>query len=310
MSKSPQINKFIEFFNSNASGVLSTITNQPVNFELNDYSPFNFDVLSQLIEIPCILISMSFSGDQNFHLQMIMDKKSVAVLSDLMMLGDGDVEYNPEDHNDAMKEMVNQILGSMTAEFSGDGINLVGTVLEAELTDMEIQRDFMVDNNLANLEFSLLGKNFIAFLVFDAQAESSIDIAVVSDEPAYDSPALKSSPQNDKQEDPVRVSRAQFSEFEQVRPSSGKNINIDLLLDVVLPVTVDLGRKDMKIKEVLEIGQGSVVELDKLAGEMVDLLINGKKFAVGEVMVADENYAVRIVNLVSREERIKSLGSE
>jgi flagellar motor switch protein FliN/FliY len=310
MSKSPQINKFIEFFNSNASGVLSTITNQPVNFELNDYSPFNFDVLSQLIEIPCILISMSFSGDQNFHLQMIMDKKSVAVLSDLMMLGDGDVEYNPEDHNDAMKEMVNQILGSMTAEFSGDGINLVGTVLEAELTDMEIQRDFMVDNNLANLEFSLLGKNFIAFLVFDAQAESSIDIAVVSDEPAYDSPALKSSPQNDKQEDPVRVSRAQFSEFEQVRPSSGKNINIDLLLDVVLPVTVELGRKDMKIKEVLEIGQGSVVELDKLAGEMVDLLINGKKFAVGEVMVADENYAVRIVNLVSREERIKSLGSE
>lgn len=310
MSGSPKIQKFLEFFNSNASGVLSTITNQEVTFKLNDYSAFNFEAISQQIEIPCILITISFSGDQNFLLQFIMDKKSVAMLADLMMLGDGEVEYNSEEHNDAMKEMVNQILGSMTAEFSGDGVSLVGTVTEAELTDMEIQRDFMFDNNVASLEFSLLEKTFITYLVFDSQAETSLESSMVLDENVKDDPAPRTAIKNDKPEEPVKVARAQFSEFEEVRPSSGKNINIDLLLDVVLPVTVELGRKDMRIKEVLEIGQGSVVELDKLAGEMVDLLINGRKFAVGEVMVADENYAVRIVNLVSREERIKSLGSE
>jgi len=134
--------------------------------------------------------------------------------------------------------------------------------------------------------------------------------AFADDVPSFSSNQATFNSAPKKQEEPVRVSRAQFSEFEEVRPSSGKNINIDLLLDVSLPVTVELGRKDMKIKEVLEIAQGSVVELDKLAGDLVDLMINGKKFAVGEVMVADDNYAVRIVSLVSREERIRSLGSD
>ena len=66
----------------------------------------------------------------------------------------------------------------------------------------------------------------------------------------------------------------------------------------------------MRIKDILDLGQGAIVELTKLAGDLVDLYINGKKFAVGEVMVVDENYAVRIVNLISREERIRSLGPE
>ena len=63
----------------------------------------------------------------------------------------------------------------------------------------------------------------------------------------------------------------------------------------------------MKIKEILELGQGSVVELDKIAGDFVDIMVNGKKFAVGEIMVVEENFAIRIVSLLSREDRIKSL---
>ncbi|MDD2649519.1 MAG: flagellar motor switch protein FliN [Candidatus Cloacimonetes bacterium] len=309
MSNSPQIKKYIEFFINNASGVLNTITNQIIDFNVVEFGDFDFSKIQSNIEIPCIALSITYSGSASFQLQLIMDKESVAIFADLMMLGDGDTDYIPDEHNDAMKEMCNQILGSMTAEFAGEDVNLSGTVSEIELTDMEIQQNFLIDSKMQELTFTVIGKTFSCFLVFDDQAIASINASFeVDDTPAYqpDKPSFKDS----IQQEPVRVSRAQFSEIEEVRPSSGKNINIDVLMDVVLPVTVELGRKDMKIKEILEIGQGSVVELDKLAGDLVDLMINGKKFAVGEVMVADENYAVRIVSLVSREERIKSLGQD
>jgi flagellar motor switch protein FliN/FliY len=311
MNASPQINRFIEFFTSNASGVLGTITNQSINFDITGFDDFDFSQINAGIEIPCVLLSIMYTGQQNFQLQLVIDKNAVSTLADLMMLGEGEAEYIPDEHNDAMKEMCNQILGSMTAEFSGEGINLTGNVGDIELTDMEIQQDFFIDNKMLTLQFSVVGKKFQCYLIFDNQSIESINNSFSADDvPSFSSNQTSFNSAPKKQEEPVRVSRAQFSEFEEVRPSSGKNINIDLLLDVSLPVTVELGRKDMKIKEVLEIGQGSVVELDKLAGDLVDLMINGKKFAVGEVMVADDNYAVRIVSLVSREERIRSLGSD
>ncbi|HPM01754.1 MAG TPA: flagellar motor switch protein FliN [Candidatus Cloacimonadota bacterium] len=311
MNASPQINRFIEFFTSNASGVLGTITNQSINFDITGFDDFDFSQINAGIEIPCVLLSIMYTGQQNFQLQLVIDKNAVSTLADLMMLGEGEAEYIPDEHNDAMKEMCNQILGSMTAEFSGEGINLTGNVGDIELTDMEIQQDFFIDNKMLTLQFSVVGKKFQCYLIFDNQSIESINNSFSADDvPSFSSNQATFNSAPKKQEEPVRVSRAQFSEFEEVRPSSGKNINIDLLLDVSLPVTVELGRKDMKIKEVLEIGQGSVVELDKLAGDLVDLMINGKKFAVGEVMVADDNYAVRIVSLVSREERIRSLGSD
>ncbi|MBP7564298.1 MAG: flagellar motor switch protein FliN [Candidatus Cloacimonetes bacterium] len=311
MNASPQINRFIDFFTSNASGVLGTITNQSINFDIAGFDDFDFSQINTGIEIPCVLLSIMYTGQQNFQLQLVIDKNAVSTLADLMMLGEGEAEYIPDEHNDAMKEMCNQILGSMTAEFSGEGINLTGNVGDIELTDMEIQQDFFIDNKMLTLQFSVVGKKFQCYLIFDNQSIESINNSFSADDvPSFSSNQTSFNSAPKKQEEPVRVSRAQFSEFEEVRPSSGKNINIDLLLDVSLPVTVELGRKDMKIKEVLEIGQGSVVELDKLAGDLVDLMINGKKFAVGEVMVADDNYAVRIVSLVSREERIRSLGSD
>ena len=75
-----------------------------------------------------------------------------------------------------------------------------------------------------------------------------------------------------------------------------------------LEVRVELGRTNMKIRDVLNLGSGSVVELDKLAGEPVDLLVNDVIFAKGEVVVIDENFGVRITDILSLDDRIKSLG--
>ena len=105
-------------------------------------------------------------------------------------------------------------------------------------------------------------------------------------------------------------SMASPAEFQQLSPTPGAarpSQNIDLLLDVKLPIAIELGRTEMPISEILALGPGSVVELDKLAGEPVDLLVNGKIVARGEVVVVDENFGVRITMLMSPQERLKSL---
>lgn len=105
----------------------------------------------------------------------------------------------------------------------------------------------------------------------------------------------------------VEVQKAQFqplhSSAEYDHPK-----NIDLILDVPLEISVVLGRTKKSIKEILSLGTGSLIELDKLAEEPVEILVNGKKVAYGEVVVVDENFGVRITSIVSNAERIQSLG--
>jgi flagellar motor switch protein FliN/FliY len=90
------------------------------------------------------------------------------------------------------------------------------------------------------------------------------------------------------------------------RPAREESRNIELLMDVSLQVTVELGRTRKQIRDVLSMGPGSVLELDKLAGEQVDVLVNGKLIAKGEVVVIDENYGVRITDIISPVERVQS----
>lgn len=84
---------------------------------------------------------------------------------------------------------------------------------------------------------------------------------------------------------------------------------IDRLMDVNLPVSIELGRTQLSISEILKLGSGSIVELDKLAGEPVDILVNNVTLAKGEVVVLDEHFGVRITSLVSRRERVNRLGA-
>jgi len=83
--------------------------------------------------------------------------------------------------------------------------------------------------------------------------------------------------------------------------------NLDLLLDVNLQVTVELGRAGLKFREVLNLAPGSVVELDRQTSEPVDILVNGSLLATGEVVVVDDHFSVRITKLLNRVERLKKV---
>ncbi len=104
----------------------------------------------------------------------------------------------------------------------------------------------------------------------------------------------------------VPVQPAQFTPLSS-EPVAVNDANIGLILDVPLQVTVELGRTKKSIKEILELSNGSIVELDKLAGEPVDIHVNGKLLAKGEVVVIDENFGVRITDIVSPLERAQKL---
>lgn len=97
--------------------------------------------------------------------------------------------------------------------------------------------------------------------------------------------------------------------FPQMHESGDKGAkgSIDLLLDVKLPVSVELGRAEMQIKEIVAFSPGTVVELNKMAGDMVDILVNGRVVAQGEVVVVDEHFGIRITHLLSPAERVRSL---
>ncbi len=103
------------------------------------------------------------------------------------------------------------------------------------------------------------------------------------------------------------VRMAQFAELTPA-PTGQPGYNIDLLLGVNLQVAVEIGRTTLAIRDVLALTQGSIVELDKLAGEKVDVLINGRPIAQGEVVVVDENFGVRITDVVSRQQRLTPAG--
>lgn len=104
----------------------------------------------------------------------------------------------------------------------------------------------------------------------------------------------------------IPVQPAQFTPL-STEPVAVNDANIGLILDVPLQVTVELGRTKKRIRDILELSTGSIVELDKLAGEPVDILVNGKLLAKGEVVVIDENFGVRITDIVSPLERTKNL---
>ncbi|CAM3438998.1 MULTISPECIES: flagellar motor switch phosphatase FliY [Saccharibacillus] len=105
----------------------------------------------------------------------------------------------------------------------------------------------------------------------------------------------------------VNVQPVQFGNLQNGGYGAADENNLGLLMDIPLKVTVELGRTQKQIKDILELSQGSIVELDKLAGEPVDILVNNKLIAKGEVVVIDENFGVRVTDIVSQWDRIQNL---
>lgn len=125
--------------------------------------------------------------------------------------------------------------------------------------------------------------------------------------PPQGMPYPQAPPQNSAPNRNVNVQPVQFANLSAGAFGNIDENNLNLLMDIPLRVTVELGRTQKQIKDILEMSQGSIIELDKLAGEPVDILVNNKLIAKGEVVVIDENFGVRVTDIVSQWDRIQKL---
>lgn len=125
-----------------------------------------------------------------------------------------------------------------------------------------------------------------------------------------EAPPVQSPPPADRMQQPAQPEKeVQAAEFVPLmdKRDSGPNVDLDLFMDIPLSVTVELGRTEKSIQELLSISPGAVIELDKMAGEPVDILVNQKRIARGEVVVVDENFGVRVTEIYNEEVRLTKL---
>jgi flagellar motor switch protein FliN len=111
------------------------------------------------------------------------------------------------------------------------------------------------------------------------------------------------------QADGEQQKETETASFDELTDESGsnKNVNMDAILDVPVTISMEIGRTRINIRNLLQLNQGSVVELDRLAGEPMDVLVNGTLIAQGEVVVVNEKFGLRLTDIISPSERVKRL---
>ncbi|GBU23139.1 flagellar motor switch protein FliN [Fibrobacteres bacterium R8-0-B4] len=315
-----------ELFCKQASSVLGTAAARTV--DVNSESCAKADYNAAKAKLPGNLISLTLplvSGLEG-EMYLIMDKKVAGVLVDLMMMGDGTAPYTDES-KDAISELFNQVMGAFSTALGGDLGESVsaGNVSVSEFNFASPPFDATTtDMGMAKFNVTGLASSYITVLIPNAFGDEIVEKKV-----AKSSPAMADLNVGISQSEMDALTNMSMSNFDssggggggsfgaqQFAPPpppprqstyDGPKENIDLLLDVELDINIELGKSELSIKRILELAPGSIVELDKMAGEPVDLIVNNKVVAKGEVVVVDENFGIRIVSLLSAEDRVKSL---
>jgi flagellar motor switch protein FliN/FliY len=294
---------------------------------LGDPSPFLYSMTWEGLEIPAALV---------------LNGRGALMLADLMMGGDG--KDLPPEMNDlylsAAQEGLSQFLGTALADLSRllSGKKVVPRGVSATLPHEEwrpfgeMDREEKIWAVRYNVEIHDIG-SFDVWLLTTLDASNKLaeelNKAVQS---AAKEEAAKPEPHEPRpstaQTEPAPPPRAgggavvgagatsvpveaRPAAFLPLRPDEEPELkgvgNLDLIVDVPLRITVELGRTRKTIGEILNMGPGSVIELEKMAGEPVDILANGKLIARGEVVIIDESFAVRVTEIASKADRIRSI---
>ena len=138
----------------------------------------------------------------------------------------------------------------------------------------------------------------------DTGAESDWG-AALAEQAAVEQPGP--SIKKDKPSPAASVKKAAFEDFQDEGRTGSEEVNLEVILDLPVTIAMEIGRTRIPIRNLLQLNQGSVVELDRLAGEPLDVLVNGTLIAHGEVVVVNEKFGIRLTDVISPAERIKKL---
>ena len=241
-----------------------------------------------------IIAEVPFSGGCEGSMRALASKDGFASAIDLMLGGKGWTD----DYKDAVAELFNQISGAFSTELGGK----IGSSVSAGATAI-----------LDDAGCEAFEGDYTAFCKITIDGISPITMLISPDETLLGNLSdyfggKKEAPSAEFNASPTEpVNMSGNVAIENSFSAKAPKINVDMLLDIELEVAIELGKANVAIKKVLDFAPGALIELDRFAGEPVDLLVNNKIVAKGEVVVIDENFGVRIISLVSPEERIRSL---
>ncbi len=258
-----------------------------------------------------VQVGMDFTGSLRGRNLILFGMNEAGIIASLMM---GDDSGSPpselsEAHQSTLQEFVSQMLSSCATQFADRKGGSVGTTPPAiSISSGSAELQLPAGAELVKITYNINIENLV-----NSKFYHVMDIGLASElvraAPSGGGGGMQTqfAPQQQMASQSigaVGVSPVKFPPLGEGLPA-GLGPNINLLLDVRLTLTVELGRTTMLVKDILGLGEGSIIELDKLAGEPVDLLVNGKLIARGEVVVIDENFGVRVTDIVSPAERIE-----
>lgn len=321
---------------------LSTLLNQRVEITTPTLSVIERDRIEEVIQEKNVAVHVDYTEGIRGKNMLMIKENDAKIIADLMMGGDGTgggTELS-DLHLSAVQEAMNQMMGSAATSMSTlfqqkvdisppsiDVLGLPPKKLDQFEEDIIIEVSFhlsvgnLIDSNMIQLIPLSFAKEMIQQILYpEAKAvhSSVVEETVVTpiQEVAAQTTATSEADRIPNSQSPTQttananVQKVEYAAFSEKPAASGIGSgsgNIDMLFDIPLGITVELGRTEMQIRKILELGPGAVIQLDKLAGEPVDILANHKLIAKGEVVVIEENFGVRITDIISPVDRLTKM---
>ncbi len=280
---------FMKLFEDETVGTIEALVGMAPTLSLKEKQELS--IISNIIP-PIVLIKIKVSGDVEANVMVALPPNLCASLSDMMMGEEAsDREDVSEDDLDATKEIVSNIFGAIANTLSAQKEI---PVLSFAIDDIE----FVDSEEEVSLE------SFSSMFVYDFEMESLKSIiSFIIDEKLQN--ALFGPPKTaQSDEDNFLLNDSSLS---NMKLNNEEMNNISLIMDVKLPVKVRIGKKRMLLKDVLNMDIGSVIELNQLANDPLEILVDNNVIAQGEVVIVDGNFGVQITTIGTKRERLEKL---
>lgn len=327
---------------STAATTLSSILNHRVLITTPRVSVVSFKQIIEECTIPKVVANIEFKEGLKGNNFLMVDIGDAAIIADLMMGGDG-TNANKELTEleiSAVAEAMNQMIGSASTSMA----TMLSRTIDifppdVSVWDNEQSAEHSIKSsggNICKIAFDLTVEGLIQSEIMQIYTmETAKEIVSIMMNEIEEAQPVKEEPTKEERaketiEDPVEEDEIEPEQVSHTPPkeeTNGKVIvqkpvfqdlnqegenrkaprNLDLIMDVPLEFSVVLGKSKKTIKEVLSFNNGSVIELNKLADEPLEIYVNGKLIAEGEVVIINENFGVRITNILSKEQRVRNL---
>ena len=286
---------FVKLFEDETIGTIEALVGEAPTLSLQDEQELS--IISNIVP-PIVLTKIKVSGDLEADIMVAFPPNMAASLSDMMMGEEAsDREDITDDDLDAAKEIVSNIFGAIATALSGQKelpvLSFSIDSIESLSGDDEVSLEAF--SRMYVYKFSLAGITSMLMFIIDEKLAQALS-------PSQTDTQNVSTAAIEKEEN-----SSENCDGESVKLSEEEMKNISLIMDVKLPVRVRIGKKRMLLKDVLNMDIGSVIELNQLANDPLEILVDNHVIAQGEVVIVDGNFGIQITTIGTKKERLKQL---